>query len=132
MYIQSVHDTIFVQWLSFHVHTLHYFISILTYKCTYTVFEYFHCSIPLCLAVVIIQIDPPLTRTISEGGSTNVCVSKDIGSVRAVNFSLTPMDGSAGGKLKCILPSAVCVQCSKLRAAHRHFRTLYYNGHLTY
>ena len=56
----------------------------------------------LCPAVVIIQINPPLTRTISEGESTDICVSKNIGSIRAVNFTLTSLDGSAGGMLKCV------------------------------
>ena len=71
----------------------------------------FLCSIPLCLAVVIIQVDPPLTRTILEGGSTDVCVSKNIESVRAVNFSLTPIDGSAGGMLKCRMWDCLSVMC---------------------
>jgi hypothetical protein len=48
--------------------------------------------------VVVIQIDPPLTRTISEGESTDVCVSKNLASTRPVNFSLTSMDGTAGGQ----------------------------------
>ena len=90
-------------------------------------FEYFY-SIPLCLTVVTIQIDPPLTRTISEGSSTDVCVSKDIGSVRAVNFSLTPMDGSAGGMLKCILIQCGVCAMLKLRAAHHLFHSNHLRG----
>ena len=51
----------------------------------------------VCLAAVTIQIDGLPTRSIFEGDSTHVCVSKDIESVRPVNFSLTQMDRSAGG-----------------------------------
>ena len=54
---------------------------------------------PLCFAVVIIQIDLPLTCTIFEGESIDVCVSKNLASTRPVNFSLTSMDGNAGGIL---------------------------------
>ena len=59
----------------------------------------YYSLLPLCFTVVVIQIDPPLTRTISEGESTDVCVSKNLASTRPVNFSLTSMDGTAGGML---------------------------------
>ena len=67
-----------------------------TCLCTHTlvVFERFGHSF---LTVVTLRIDAPLTRTIFEGSSTDVCVSKDIATVRIANFSLTPMEGTANG-----------------------------------
>lgn len=64
------------------------------YTCQLVVFK------TLChsfLTVVTIGIDEPLTRTIFEGDSTDVCVSKDIATVRSPSFSLTPMEGTASG-----------------------------------
>ena len=54
-------------------------------------------SLLLYFAVVTLQIDGALTRSIFEGDFTDICVSKNIETVRAVNFSLTPMDESTGG-----------------------------------
>ena len=45
--------------------------------------------------VVTLGIEGAASRNVFEGDSTDVCVSKDIQTVRAVNFLLTPIPGSA-------------------------------------
>ena len=107
------------------------FLCLMPQMCTFISCTLFHCSVPICLAVVIVQIDPPLTRTISEGEYTDVCVSKDIGSVRAVNFSLTLMDGSAGGVLKYVyLFQCLYVFCLLCMCAYMCIYIIYYERHV--
>lgn len=45
--------------------------------------------------VVTLGIEGAASRNVFEGDSTDVCVSKDIQTVRPVNFLLTPIPGSA-------------------------------------
>ena len=51
------------------------------------------------LADVTARINGPPTRRVDEGDSIDICVSKDIVSVRGVNFELQPQPGSAGSKM---------------------------------
>ena len=52
----------------------------------------------LCIyAVVVIRIEGESTRSVAEGDSIDICVSKNIQSIRDVNFALTPVPRTAGG-----------------------------------
>ena len=51
------------------------------------------------LTEVTARIDGAPTRIVDEGDSIDICVSKDIESVRGVNFELLPQPGSAGSKM---------------------------------
>lgn len=79
------------------------------------------------LTVVTLRIDGSSTRTIFEGSSTDVCVTKDIATVRIANFSLTPIDGTATG----ILARTVChiiyiVLNCRLPCTCNYFRQIIY------
>ena len=50
----------------------------------------------IVLSVVTLGIDGTTSRSLFEGDSIDVCVSKDTVTARVVNFLLTTLPGSAG------------------------------------
>ena len=58
--------------------------------------------LPLFLAVVRLRIDGAHKRSVLEGDSVDICVSKLTKSAQKVKFSLTPQDGTATGNNEVI------------------------------